>query len=119
VIAMLAIEILLGKLKLETATPEMELALLETEQKVRTFCNLPEDIPIPSALNFTIANMAIDLLQSSPAASGAGGVENLPVTEVKMGETSYKFDTAGGRRLLDKLLLNYEGDLLRYRRTRK
>lgn len=114
---MTAMEIVLGKLKLSTADSAIELALLETEQKVRTYCNIPEEELIPVALNFTLANMAIDLLKYNPAASD--DLENLPVKSVTMGETSYTFDTTGARQILDKLLLDYQSDLLKFRRIRK
>lgn len=114
---MTAMEIVLSKLSLSAADPAVELALLEIEQKVRNYCNIPDIDTLPTALNFTIANMTIDLLKYNPASES--GIENLPVKSVTMGETSYTFDTAYSRQILDKLILNYESDLRKFRRIRK
>ena len=114
---MTAMEIVLSKLSLSAADPAVELALLETEQKVRNYCNIPEDEDIPTALNFTVANIAIDLLKYNPASES--GIENLPVKSVTMGETSYTFDIANSRQILGRLLLDYESDLRKFRRIRK
>lgn len=111
------LELVLLKLKLDAANPDIELAILETEQKVRNYCNITDIDTLPAALNFTIANMTIDLLKNNPASES--GIENLPVKSVTMGETSYTFDTTNSRQILDKLLLDYESDLRKFRRIRK
>ncbi len=114
---MTAMEIVLSKLSLSAADDTITLALLEIEQKVRTFCNVPPEELLPDALSFTMANMTVDLLKNNPAADA--DLENIPVKSVTMGDTSYTFDIVSGRQLLDKIVLNYESDLLKFRRRRK
>ncbi len=114
---MTTLELVLRKLKLDAANPDIELAILETEQKVRNYCNIADIDTLPAALNFTVANMTIDLLKYNPASES--GIENLPVKSVTMGETSYTFDIANSRQILDKLLLDYESDLKKFRRLKK
>lgn len=94
----------------------MQIIAAEAEQKVRNYCNFAQEEALPAALNFTVANMAMDLIQLRPS---SGSEESGPVKSVTMGDVSYSFDTTSGRTTLEKLLLNYEGDLKKYRRLKK
>lgn len=97
--------ILLTELSVKNLPDEIELAIERVCQNVRNYCNLSE---IPEALNFTIADMVLDLQQVKD-----GG--NLAISEVKMGDTAYTFN-------LDKtvqgLVKNYRSQLNAFRRLR-
>lgn len=97
--------ILLTELGTDGLTEEIELDMESVCQHVRNYCNLAD---IPEDLNFTIADMVLDLQRAKE-----GG--NLAVSEVKMGDTAYTF-------ALDKavqgVLKDYRAQLNTFRKLR-
>ena len=97
--------ILLNKLDADDLTPQMEMDIEQVCQQVRNYCHIKE---IPEELNFTVAEMVMDLQKSRKG-------DNVTVTSVDMGDTSYslKVDVA-----INGLLRDYKTDLQRFRRLR-
>lgn len=106
-------EIVLSKLKLSTITPDIEIAIVEIEKKIRNYCNIPEGEELPVRLAFTHANMVVDLIKNESSDAG-----DQTIKSISMGDTSYSFDTSS-KDSISKLILNYESDLKAYRRLRK
>ncbi len=108
------VEIVLSKLKLSTTNIDIDLAIEEIGQKIHNFCNIPQSEQIPAELNFTYANMVVGLVTySSP------DILQKDITNIKMGDTSYTFDLTSKQKHIDNLILNYEDDLIKYRRIRR
>lgn len=99
------IDIVLAELELDVPTALTMLDIARVTQQVKNYCNIDE---IPEALNFTIADMVLDLQN---ARSGS----NVTITDVDMGDTSYSFsvDTA-----IDGLVRDYQANLSAFRRLR-
>lgn len=99
------IDIVLTELELSEPTALIELDIARVMQQVCNYCNLEE---IPEALNYTIADMVVDLQR---VRSGS----NVTVTDVDMGDTSYSFsvDTA-----IDGLVKDYQANLNAFRKLR-
>lgn len=98
-------QILINTLEIDNLTPQLELDLERVCQCVRNYCNITE---IPEELNFTVADMVLDLQKSR-----AGN--NLIVASVDIGDTSYDFNVDV---VIDGLLRDYKHDLQRFRRLR-
>lgn len=73
------------------------------EQKVRNYCRIGE---IPAALNFTMADMVLELQKARTGSNEA-------ISEVTMGDTSYTFKVD---KAIDGLMKNYTAELQRFRR---
>ena len=99
------INIVLTELELSEPTALIELDIARVTQQVKNYCNLEE---IPEALNFTIADMVADLQR---ARSG----NNVTVTDVDMGDTSYSFSVDDA---IDNLVRDYKSNLNSFRRLR-
>lgn len=125
--ALLAIVNVKTKSKFEAT--DIMLALEEVEQAIKNYCNIAE---VPKALYFTWANMAIDLLSynyETNRASDTMPVASVPVdvTEVKMGDTTFKMGDGPNQDPrtkalrshmpnLDDIVMNYRQQLNLFRR---
>lgn len=107
---------------------EKELAIAEVEQVITSYCNIDK---VPVELNFTWANMVVDLLRFQHAANNPGGGElddiNVGgVSALKIGDTNI---TLGGNSAsaysrgikshqadLDNLVMSYKSQLQKFRR---
>lgn len=106
-------EIVQKKLKLDEITPDVELAIEEIGQKIRNVCNIPISFPLPEELNFTYANMVVELFNyESPDVE----VEN-KIKSVTMGKVSYDFQIVSKH--IDSVIKDYYSDLLKFRRLKK
>lgn len=107
---------------------EKLLAIAEVEQVIKSYCNIDK---VPVELNFTWANMVVDLLRFQHAANNSGGGElddiNVgDVSALKIGDTNI---TLGGNPTsahsrgikshhadLDSLVMSYQSQLQKFRR---
>ncbi len=111
---------------------QMTLAVEEVSQTIKNYCNIDE---IPKELNFTLANMAIDLLRYELAMNNAtsgteptGGSINVgDISNLKIGDTSINLgntNSVNSKALnshvakLDELVLDYKTQLHQFRRMR-
>lgn len=99
------IDIVLAELELSEPTTLIELDIARVTQQVKNYCNLEE---IPEALNFTIADMVVDLQRARMG-------DNLTITDVDMGDTSYSFSIDNA---IDGLVKDYQANLNAFRRLR-
>lgn len=99
------IDIVLAELELSEPTALIELDIARVTQQVKNYCNLEE---IPEALNFTIADMVVDLQRARMG-------DNLTITDVDMGDTSYSFSIDNA---IDGLVKDYQANLNAFRRLR-
>ena len=107
---------------------EKLLAIAEVEQVIKSYCNIDK---VPVELNFTWANMVVDLLRFQHATNNSGGGElddiNVgDVSALKIGDTNI---TLGGNSAsaysrgikshqadLDSLAMSYKSQLQKFRR---
>lgn len=106
---------------------EKLLAIAEVEQVIKSYCNIDK---VPVELNFTWANMVVDLLRFQHAANNPGGeLDDINVGDVsalKIGDTNI---TLGGNSAsaysrgikshqadLDSLVMSYKSQLQKFRR---
>jgi len=104
------------KLKLKGTTitePEMELAIEEVSEVVKNYCNRDD---VPSELNFTVANMAIDLLKYTSPESGDSDVSTSDVSSIRMGDMTINLRSRSHVAKLDELTMDYKGQLNKFRR---
>ena len=99
------INIVLAELELSKPTALIELDIARVTQQVKNYCNLEE---IPEALNFTIADMVVDLQRER-----SGDCINF--TDTDMGDTSYSFSVDDA---IDNLVRDYKSNLNSFRRLR-
>ena len=99
------IDIVLTELELSEPTARIELDIARVTQQVKNYCNLEE---IPEELNFTIADMVAVLQRARMG-------DNLTITEVDLGDTSYSFCTDIA---IDGLVKDYQANLNAFRRLR-
>ena len=137
---MTVLEITLAKVKAlvdsgAVTEVDAQLAIDEVGFVVRNYCNIEEISDIPEALNFTWANMAVDLLkytyETNRTDAGAGGTTEVDVSEVsslKIGDTQISLGGSGStsqrsRTLrshvaaLDQLTMNHREQLNKFRRV--
>lgn len=113
---------------------DAQLAIYEVGFVIRNYCNIEETRDIPEALNFTWANMAVDLLkytyETNRSDAGAGGTTEVDVSEVsslKIGDTQISLGGSGfasqrsrilrsHAAVLDQLTMNYQSQLNKFRR---
>lgn len=102
------------------------LAVGEVEQVIKNYCNIDE---IPEALNYTWANMAVDLIkynyESSLPASGDLETDAADVSSIKVGDTQIQLGGGRGSRAkilnshradLDSIIMNNKAQLNKFRR---
>lgn len=99
------IAIVLAELELSEPTALIELDIARVTQQIKNYCNLEE---IPEALNFTIADMVVDLQRER-----SGDCINF--TDTDMGDTSYSFSVDDA---IDNLVRDYKSNLNSFRRLR-
>lgn len=115
-------------LKIADATvtePEKVLAVGEVEQVIKNHCNLDA---VPEALNYTWANMAVDLIKYNSESNNSGGevaADAADVSSIKVGDTQIQLGGGGGLRAkvlnshrpnLDQIVMNYQSQLNKFRR---
>jgi len=106
-------EIILAKMNLEELTPLQEILISETESYIKGYCHIEE---VPTALNYTWANMTIDAIVSMTESASTEGVAG-PLSGLTMGDVSYSFadrQTATDR--YNDIARGYTRELNRYRR---
>lgn len=106
-------EIVLSKLKLSTTTPDIELAIEEIGTQIHNICNIPVLEALPNELNFTYANMVVELFKYDNQTSE----ESDKIKSVTMGKVSYDFEIASKH--IDSVIRDYQSDLLKFRRIKK
>jgi hypothetical protein len=109
---------------------DIQLAVDETAQCIRTYCNIDVSSILPVELNFTHANMAVDLLKYTHASNTAGAdteVDAAEVSSIKIGDTQIQLggastvnERASALRShsarLDTLIMNYKDQLNKFKR---
>lgn len=115
-------------LKIADATitePEKELAVGEVEQVIKNYCNIDE---VPEALNYTWANMAVDLIKYNYESNNSGGevaADAADVSSIKVGDTQIQLGGGSNSRAkvlnshrpnLDQIVMNYKSQLNKFRR---
>ncbi|RKD22553.1 hypothetical protein BEP19_09840 [Ammoniphilus oxalaticus] len=110
------IEILQSKLK-DVSEDELSLLIAEVEQVVKNYCNIRS---IPEELNFTVANMVVDLYNKQNESDG----ESAPlgsVISIKEGDATVQF---GAQRKelsqfsMESILYSYKEQLNIFRKIR-
>jgi hypothetical protein len=111
-----------------TDTELIDLSVKEVEQEIKNYCQIDK---VPKELNFTWANMAVDLLRYQHAASGtAAEAESFnlgDVSSLKIGDTSVNLGAGSATNAhniaikshnpnLDDIVLNYRQQLNKFRR---
>lgn len=122
-------QIVYAKIKDPSITDvEKDLAIEETEQAIKNYCNIDQ---VPEALNFTWANLSVDLIKYQNAVDNPStdleSVNLSDVSAIKVGDTNISLQggNAGSERNrtlkshqanLDLLLMNYREQLNKFRR---
>lgn len=111
----------------------VSMAIEEVGVVIRNYCNQEPEWAIPTALDYTWANMALDLLAYEkerliPIVDVAIGViENSDISSLRIGDTTVALGGSGGTTLrskalrshqqhLDDITMNYRQQLTRFRR---
>lgn len=126
---MTALEIVLGKNKTVAITEaDLTLALEEVAVAIKNYCNIST---IPTELNYTWANMALELAEYQyqkylDTSTIAADPEPSEIDSVKVGDTQVSVKAGGkgvrGKTLashrpnLDGIVLNYADQLQKFRR---
>lgn len=132
---MTVIEIVSAKVKALIAAGaitdvDIQLAVDETAQSIRTYCNIDVSIPLPVELNFTHANMAVDLLKHTYAVNSTdvdAEVDAAEVSSIKIGDTQIQLNGASTtnaraaalrshKATLDDVVMNYQDQLNKFKR---
>lgn len=115
-------------LKIADATitePEKVLAVGEVEQVIKNYCNIDK---VPEALNYTWANMVVDLIKYNYESNNSGGevaADAADVSSIKVGDTQIQLDGGSSTRAkvlnshrpdLDQIVMNYQSQLTKFRR---
>lgn len=109
---------------------DIQLAVDETAQSIRTYCNIDVSIPLPVELNFTHANMAVDLLKHTYAVNSTdldAEVDAAEVSSIKIGDTQIQLNGASTtnaraaalrshKATLDDVVMNYREQLNKFKR---
>lgn len=108
------------------AEPEKALAVGEVEQVIKNYCNIDK---VPEALNYTWANMVVDLIKYNYESNNSGGGEVAAdvadVSSIKVGDTQIQLGGGSGSRAnvlnshrpnLDQIVMNYQSQLNKFRR---
>lgn len=132
-------EIAKSKLKnVDVSDDEIQIALDEVEQVILNYCNIYE---VPEALNYTWANMAVDLIRfqfaTNNSDSGLGGGTDedgvpigMSISSISVGDTTTSFKSASKTDIsnnskalgshipaLDGLVMNYTPQLQKFRKV--
>lgn len=128
---MTVLEILQTKVTVSTITEtQLQQALDEVEQEIKNYCNIDE---VPEELNYTWANMAMDLVLYGHEVTTAVGADITAsadasdVSSIQVGDTRIELkgnagESARAKALrshkpnLDTLLFNYRSQLNKFRR---
>ena len=115
-------------LKITDATitePEKALAIGEVEQVIKNYCSIDR---VPEALNYTWANMAVDLIKYNYESNNSGGevvVDAADISSLKVGDTQIQLGGGSSSRAkvlnshrpnLDRIVMNYQSQLNKFRR---
>lgn len=109
---------------------DIQLAVDETAQSIRTYCNIDVSCPLPVELNFTHANMAVDLLKYTYATNSTDAeadVDAAEVSSIKIGDTQIQLNGASSTNAraaalrshtakLDDVTMNYREQLNKFKR---
>lgn len=114
----------------DIAALDRQLAIEEVKQAILTYCNIST---IPEELNFTWANMSIELANytyqmNKPSGDSLTEVEEADISSIKIGDTQVNLGTGGSSNQrakalkshsvnLDGIVLNYKAQLNRFRRV--
>lgn len=109
---MRAREMVLQRLALTETNDEIEAALTEVAEFIRSYCHLAD---LPPSLDTLWADMTVDYL-TALTGDGEGGAE-LAVSAVRMGDVSYTFgDMLSTDEMLRQLMRDYRYRLGQVRR---
>ena len=119
-------EIVRAKIKDEAIIElDIQLAVMEVEEVIKQYCNIDE---VPEALNYTWANMAVDLVKYNYESNNSGGevaADVADVSSLKVGDTQIQLGGGSGSRAkvlnshrpnLDQIVMNYQSQLNKFRR---
>lgn len=109
---------------------DIQFAVDETAQSIRTYCNIDVDCLLPVELNFTHANMAVDLLKHTYAVNSTDAdaeVDAAKVSSIKIGDTQIQLNGASSTNAraaalrshsarLDDITMNYCEQLNKFKR---
>lgn len=104
-----------SKLK-DVPEDELILPIAEVEQLVLNYCNLKE---LPRELNFTVANMVVDLYNRQN--NNADQSQDGSVTSIKEGDVTVQFGAAqisASEHAMEGVLFDYKDQLNQFRRLR-
>jgi len=121
-------EIVEAKLNNDAITElDINMAIAEIEEVIKNYCNI--DL-IPDGLKFTMANMAVDLAKyqyevSNPADDILDAIDATDISTLKIGDTNIALGGNNSERAkalkshrpnLDRIVMNYQAQLNKYRR---
>lgn len=104
---------------------DIQLAVMEVEEVIKNYCNIDE---VPEALNYTWANMAVDLIKYNYESNNSGSevaADAADVSSLKVGDTQIQLGGGSSSRAkvlnshrpnLDQIVMNYQSQLNRFRR---
>jgi len=123
---MTALEIVNLKIKNASITElDKELAINEIEQVIKNYCNIDK---IPEELNYTWANMAVDLINYNYQLNNNDDIveaDSANVSSIKVGDTQIQLGGGNNSRAktlnshipnLDQIILNYQSQLNKFRK---
>jgi len=123
---MTALEIVNLKIKNASITElDKELAINEIEQVIKNYCNIDK---IPEELNYTWANMAVDLINYNYQLNNNDDIveaDSADVSSIKVGDTQIQLGGGNNSRAktlnshipnLDQIILNYQSQLNKFRK---
>ena len=123
---MTALEIVNLKIKNASITElDKELAINEIEQVIKNYCNIDK---IPEELNYTWANMAVDLINYNYQLNNNDDIveaDSADVSSIKVGDTQIELGGGNNSRAktlnshipnLDQIILNYQSQLNKFRK---
>jgi len=123
---MTALEIVNLKIKNASITElDKELAINEIEQVIKNYCNIDK---IPEELNYTWANMAVDLINYNYQLNNNDDIvkaDSADVSSIKVGDTQIQLGGGNNSRAktlnshipnLDQIVLNYQSQLNKFRK---
>lgn len=104
---------------------DIQLAIDEVQMVIKNYCNIDE---VPEALNYTWANMAVDLIKYNYESNNSGGevaADAADVSSLKIGDTQIQLGGGSSSRAkvlnshklnLDRIVMNYQSQLNKFRR---
>lgn len=92
-----------------------ELAIDEVKQTILNYCHIDT---VPAALNYTWANMALDLLLYQQGVT-SGETQTGPVSSISEGDTTVTFGGENAHQAkLDDMVLDYRAQLQTFRQVK-